>query len=303
MITTQAPLNPQDVAAHYDDLDRFYREVWGEHVHHGIWQSRRDTAAEATRRLIAVVAEQARLQPGDEVCDVGCGYGGTARVLAGDHGARVTALTISRAQHEHALARDPAAANPRYLLRDWLDNGLASDSFDAVLAIESSEHMADLGAFFAEAYRVLRPGGRFVVCAWLTREAPRRWETRHLLEPICREGRLRGMGSAGEYDRLARAAGLVPVAFQDVSRQVKKTWPICAGRVAVGLLREPSYRRFLFRGGPNRVFALTLLRIWLAFELGSMRYGILTAVKPGGDAPAQREEPAPDDAATRLDVQ
>jgi len=36
---------------------------------------------------------------------------------------------------------------------------LDSESFDAVIAIESTEHMADLGAFFAEAARVLRPGG------------------------------------------------------------------------------------------------------------------------------------------------
>ncbi|MBV8554862.1 MAG: class I SAM-dependent methyltransferase [Planctomycetaceae bacterium] len=280
MITAQAEVKCGDVAAHYDDLDRFYREVWGEHVHHGLWSSGRETPEEATRRLIAVVAEQAALRPGDTVCDVGCGYGGTARVLAGEYGARVTALTVSRAQHAHAVSLDPAAANPTYLLRDWLENGLASESFDAVIAIESSEHMADLAAFFAEASRVLKPGGRFVVCAWLTRERPRLWEARLLLEPICREGRLRGMGSAEDYHRLARAAGLAPVAFRDVSRQVERTWSICMRRVAIGLLCEPSYRRFLLRGGsPHRIFGLTLPRLRLAYALGSMRYGILTAVK------------------------
>ncbi len=96
MITAQAKVKCGDVAAHYDDLDRFYREVWGEHVHHGLWSSGRETPEEATRSLIAVVAEQAALRPGDTVCDVGCGYGGTARVLAGEYGATVTALTVSR---------------------------------------------------------------------------------------------------------------------------------------------------------------------------------------------------------------
>jgi tocopherol O-methyltransferase len=270
-----------DVAAHYDDLDHFYRELWGEHLHHGLWTDPRSTAAEAARRLIDVVVGQACVKPGDAVCDVGCGYGGTARVLAREHGAGVTALTISKAQHDYALAADPGADNPTYLLRDWLENGLASGSFDALIAIESSEHMPDLGAFFSEAARVLRPGGRFVVCAWLTRALPRGWERSRLLDPICREGRLRGMESASEYHRLARAAGLVPVDFQDVSRQVKRTWTIGARRVVAGLIREPSYRRFLLSSGnPNRIFALTLARIWLAYELGTMRYGILTAVKP-----------------------
>jgi tocopherol O-methyltransferase len=281
MIIPKTTQNAEDVAKHYDNLDRFYREIWGEHVHHGLWTSPRSTPEEATRSLIDLVAGQARIRAGDPVCDVGSGYGGTARVLARERAARVTALTISKAQHDYALAVDPEADNPAYLLRDWLDNGLASDSFEAVIAIESSEHMPDLRAFFVEVARVLRPGGRFVVCAWLARDRPRPWERRRLLDPICREGRLRGMEPVAEYHRLARAVGLVPTDFRDLSRQVKRTWPICARRVVAGLIREPSYRRFLLgSGSPNRIFALTLARIWLAYELGAMRYGIITAVKP-----------------------
>jgi tocopherol O-methyltransferase len=281
MITSGSTFDPGQVGAHYDELDRFYREVWGEHIHHGLWQTGRESADEATRRLIAVVAEQAGVQPGDRVCDVGCGYGGTARALAKEYGAKVTALTVSRSQYEHVLAIDPDATNPTYLLLDWLASGFEPSCFDVVIAIESTEHMADLASFFGQVARVLKPAGRLIVCAWLSRENPRFWERRSLLEPICREGRLRGIGSASEYRSLAQAAGLVPVSFQDVSRQVKRTWPICAWRVARGLLREPSYRQFLVRGkSSNKVFAFTLLRIWLAYELGSLRYGILTAIKP-----------------------
>jgi tocopherol O-methyltransferase len=120
MIITRSQFNSDEVAAHYDDLDRFYREIWGEHIHHGLWQSRGEPADEATRHLIAVVAAQARVQAGDRVCDVGSGYGGTARTLAREYAAEVTALTVSRAQHEHALSFDPGATNPTYLLRDSL---------------------------------------------------------------------------------------------------------------------------------------------------------------------------------------
>ena len=281
--TTEAilTLDPAEVAAHYDDLDPYYREFWGEHVHHGLFDARGMSPEEATRRLIAVVAEEARVRPGIAVCDVGCGYGGTSRVLAQEYGARVTALTISSAQHAYAMAVDPGAANPKYLLRDWLSNALEPGSFDTLIAIESSEHMPDLAAFFDQAARVLRPGGRLVVCAWLTRDRLRGWERRGLIGAICLEGRLRGMETRGEYQRLGCASGLEPVAFRDVSRQVKSTWPICVRRVLVALIREPATRRFLLRdGGPNRIFALTLLRIWLAYELGAMRYGILTYEKP-----------------------
>ena len=294
MTRINSRFRPDEVAAHYDDLDRFYRGIWGEHVHHGLWRSRASTAEQATRDLIGEVVEQARIQPGDQVCDVGCGYGGTARVLAADYGATVTAPTVSEAQYRHALNLDPEATNPRYLLCDWLANDFETAAFDVVIAIESSEHMANLEKFFAEAARVLKPGGRFVVCAWLSKESPPAWERRLLLEPICREGRLRGMGSAAEYDRLARSAGLLPVNFQDVSKQVKRTWPVCAGRALKGLIRWPSYRQFLLHGrSSHKIFALTLFRIWLAYELGCMRYGILAAVKPS-QGPVEITRPVQD---------
>lgn len=280
MSTQTFDITPAEVAAHYDDLDQVYRDFWGEHVHHGLWTSRAATTEEATRNLIDAVVERARIGAGSAVCDAGCGYGGTSRVLARELGARVTALTISPAQHAYARSVDPNADNPTYLLRNWLDNGLTPDTFDAVLAIESSEHMPDLGRFFSEAHRVLRPGGRLVICAWLTREAPRGWERRWLVDPICREGRLRGMESVAELQRQAVAVGLTPIDCDDVSRQVKKTWPICIQRVLLGLLREPAFRRFVFKdGGPNRIFGLTMFRIWLAYEIGAMRYGILSFEK------------------------
>ena len=206
-------------------------------------------------------------------------------LLAQEYGALVTGLTVSRAQYEHAMNLALEPINPAYLLRDWLASELEPASFDAVIAIESSEHMADLQRFFAEVERVLKPSGRLVVCAWLTREAPSSWERRLLLEPICSEGRLRGMGTATEYQELAQAAGLVPIGIQDVSRQVKRTWAVCTGRVLRGLVCKPAYRQFLTHGpSAHKIFALTVLRIWMAYELGSMRYGIMTAVKPGKES-------------------
>ena len=46
------------------------------------------------------------------------------------------------------------------------------------------------------------------------------------------------------------------------------------------LATNPRYARFLFsRHAKNRVFALTILRIWIAYRVGAMRYGIFTFVK------------------------
>lgn len=150
-----------------------------------------------------------------------------------------------------------------------------------MIAIESSEHVADKPRFFAEAQRVLRPGGRLVVCAWLASDAPRRWQIAHLLEPICREGRLGGLGTAEEHRGWIEGAGLIIDEHRDLSRNVKRTWPVCAWRTLRALARQPEHRRWLLRGrSDNRVFGLTVLRIWLAYELGAMRYGVFKARRP-----------------------
>ena len=282
MIVPRTPLPADAVGRHYDDLDRFYRELWGEHVHHGLWTTGDESAAEAALALAHLVCRRAGARPGARVCDVGAGYGGTARLLVHEYGASVTALTVSRAQYDHAVRVDPHAHDPAYLLRDWLDNRLPDAAFDAVIAIESTEHMADKARCFAEMARVLRPGGRVVVCAWLAAEQPTPWQVRHLLEPICREGRLPGMGSEGEYRGLLEAAGLAVESAEDLTARVRRTWPTCVRNLAAGLVREPAYRRFLLdRAQRDRVFALTMLRIWRAYGVGAMRYVMLSAVKEG----------------------
>ena len=281
MISSTQAISGEDVARHYDDLDYFYRDVWGEHVHHGLWRTGREDRDTAVRQLAQVVAQEAEAGPGRRICDIGCGYGATARLLAAEFGAEMTAITISPAQHAFAAARSPGAANPAYLLGDWLANELPAASFDAAIAIESSEHMPDKARFFAEAARVLRPGGRLVVCAWMSCDHPTSRQQALLLEPICREGRMPHMPDEHEYRRLAEAAGFRIERFQDVTRQVESTWPRIARTFLAKLGRNPRYLKFLFnRHASNRVFALTIFRLWIAYRTGAMRYGILTAVKP-----------------------
>jgi tocopherol O-methyltransferase len=281
MIRPRIAVGTSVVATHYDDLDQFYLKIWGEHVHHGLWFTGQEDSSTAVLQLSRYVAEQANIESGTKVCDVGCGYGATARLLASEYGAQVTALTITPSQYEYAVAQSTHICNPQFLLRNWLENGLDSDSYDAVIAIESTEHMPDLKHFFLESARVLKSEGRLVVCAWLTNERPLRWQVLHLLEPICREGRLVGMGSESDYRRLFKEVGLELVSLVDVSRQVRRTWLLCIARTLRSIALDPETRRFLLnRRQKNRVFALTLFRLWLAYYVGAMRYVVFTATKP-----------------------
>jgi tocopherol O-methyltransferase len=270
MIVPDTPQTAADVAGHYDELDSVYRAIWGEHVHHGYWRTGAESEEEATAALVELVAARLGLEPGQAVVDIGCGYGASADQLAARHGVAVTGLTISAAQARIAQQRRLVC-----LRRDWLDNRLPDAAFDRAYAIESSEHMVDKQRFFDEAWRVLRPGGRLVVCAWLAKSAPSRFEVRHLLEPICREGRLPSMGSREDYEALAARGGFAPASFADISREVRRTWTICLRRVALGLLTDPDLRRLAFsRSTRNRSFLLSLPRLIWALRTGAMRYGV-----------------------------
>lgn len=271
----------QGIGRHYDDLDVYYRDLWGEHVHHGLWRTGRETAEDACEQLMRVAAAEARVGRGAHVCDVGCGYGGTARFLADVYRARVTGVTVSAAQLRYACDRANGADNPRYLLQDWVTNSFANASFDAVISIECLAHISDKQTYFTEIARVLKPGRRAAIYAWLAHPTPRRWELAHLLRPICSEGHLPGLGSMAEYKAMIARAGMRLVRGEELTRHVRKTWWICARRLLHRLFTSPTYLQALIdSSNANRVFALTVFRILTAYYTGAMGYGLLVVEKP-----------------------
>ncbi len=99
---------------------------------------------------------------GRAVLDLGCGTGRHAVRLARE-GAEVTAVDFSEGMLAEAR-RKPGADRVRFLVHDLHDPlPMADASFDLVVSGLVLEHLRDLDAFFREARRLLRPGGRAVV--------------------------------------------------------------------------------------------------------------------------------------------
>lgn len=277
MIFPNIEQDKHDVAEHYNSLDPWYRKLWGDHLHHGLWKTGKESSERAVEQLVELIAQKGELKANQSVCDIGCGYGATARFLKERWGANVTGFSLSEKQLAYARSKDP---HTNYLLSDWLQNNLPSSSYDLAISIESSEHMVDKVKFFDEAYRILKPGGKLVISAWLSKEHPKAWEVRHLLEPICREGRLPSLGSVSDYTHFMLHSGFQKIDFDDLTSNVKRTWAICGFRM-VRELGSSEFRNFVFKQKPaDRIFAKSVFRIWFAYQTRSMIYGIFTTTKP-----------------------
>lgn len=112
------------------------------------------------------IIDALQLSPDSRVVDLGSGLGGPARTLAEVVGCSVIGIDLTEEFCEVATALSQwtgLADKTRFQVGDATRTGLASDSMDAAMTVHVAMNIPDKAALFAEALRVLRPGGRFVV--------------------------------------------------------------------------------------------------------------------------------------------
>ncbi|WP_066553842.1 SAM-dependent methyltransferase [Croceicoccus bisphenolivorans] len=118
---------------------------------------------QAQREKVRALAERLDLSKGDEVLEIGCGWGFLARTMANDFGANVTAISLSDEQLAHsrqANARDAVKVDFRH--QDYRDT---TGTYDAIASVEMVEA---LGREYWPTYmdciaRCLKPGGRAAI--------------------------------------------------------------------------------------------------------------------------------------------
>lgn len=155
-----------DPAAHYDRVTAAWRLLLGDELHYGVFRKGDEPLDVATEQLTRMMVDAAQLSPGITVLDVGCGSGTQACRLANEFDARVLGITTSEVGVQAARARTASEGvkGVSFELRDGTANGLADDHFDRVWVLESAHLMRERGRLLDECVRVLRSGGRVVLC-------------------------------------------------------------------------------------------------------------------------------------------
>lgn len=153
----------RNISAHYDLGNAFY-SAWLDRsmtYSSAIFAEGDNDLESAQTRKYRELARAMGVQPGDHVLEIGCGWGAFAEYLAREHDARVTALTISREQHDYArerILKAGLAGKVEIRFQDYRDE---RGIYDRIGSVEMFEAVGERywPGFFATLRDRLKPGG------------------------------------------------------------------------------------------------------------------------------------------------
>ena len=153
----------RNVAHHYDLDERLYRLFLDRDMQYSCAYFERPDASieEAQWAKKRHIAAKLDLRPGQDVLDIGSGWGGLGIFMAETAGVNVTGVTLSTEQHRVSNERAAAAGlaqQAKFELRDYrsLDR-----QFDRIVSVGMFEHVGATryDEFFRTAKRLLKPDG------------------------------------------------------------------------------------------------------------------------------------------------
>ena len=158
----------QAIQFHYDVSNEFYQLWLDEKMVYSCayFASPHENIDSAQSRKLDYICRKLRLQPGERLLDIGCGWGALILHAAQHYGIDALGITLSEKQLALANQRIQAAglsARCRVELMDYR-NVDEAQPFDKIVSVGMVEHVGreNLGIYFEKAYRLLRPGGVFL---------------------------------------------------------------------------------------------------------------------------------------------
>lgn len=276
-----------DAAKHYDDCYWDYLFAWCNRenlaLHYGYWDGNTTSHHQALLNKNQALYDAAGIKPEHRVLDAGCGIGGSSIWMAKHHGNEMIAITISQKQAQYATShakRQGVSDKVNFQVSDFCATPFENESFDVVWGLESVCHALKKGDFLKEAFRLLRPGGRVVVCdGFITRREFSDDEWQDIV--TCLNGwAVPNLCSRDEFTQLLNENRFQAVNYKDITEQTlpsadymykvaKRLKPVQLFSQWLGLRSKAQTANFKVGLAQHRLFKDKLVE-----------YGIFTATKP-----------------------
>ena len=298
MSATSGTTLTQKIQQFYDESSLLWERTWGEHMHHGYYgmsgRHRKDRR-QAQIDLMEELLKWADVSTAETILDVGCGIGGSTLYLANRYAAKAVGITLSPVQAKRAGERaiekgislrsfenfeTADAPAVQFQVADALATPFPDSSFDFIWSMESGEHMPDKQGFLRECYRLLKPGGTFLMATWCHREtdnlAGSLTENEQLhLDWLYQLYHLPYVISLSEYSDIASKVGFTNLVTADWSQQVAFFWQDVMNSVL-----DPKVIARIFQAGMETVRGTAAIALMTTgFNRGLIRYGLLRGSK------------------------
>ncbi|MGY6529385.1 MAG: methyltransferase domain-containing protein [Cyanobacterium sp.] len=289
LVTPRSFESPDTVANSYDEWtdDGILEFYWGEHIHLGHYGSppRKKDFLEAKADFVHEMVKWGgldKLPEGTKVLDVGCGIGGSTRILAKSYGFDATGITISPKQVQRATELTPEGVSAKFQVDNALNLSFPDNSFDVVWSIEAGPHMPDKAKYAQEMMRVLKPGGTLVVADWNQRDDRQiplnGWE-KVVMRQLLDQWSHPSFSSIEGFSEQIAETGMVEgeVVNADWTQETLPSW---LESIWQGIVRPEGIIRFGVSGFIKSLREVpTMLLMRVGFGAGLCRFGMFKATK------------------------
>ncbi|MCH2307931.1 MAG: cyclopropane-fatty-acyl-phospholipid synthase family protein [SAR202 cluster bacterium] len=153
----------RNISAHYDMSNEFFENILDSSMTYscGIFENENNSLRQAQEQKLDVLFDNSRLEVGQRILDIGCGWGGLITRASQLHGVHATGVTLSEQQYNYSCsknAQDDLVASQEILFQDYRT---ISGEFDHIFSVEMLEAVGFKGIyqFFEKCALLLKKGG------------------------------------------------------------------------------------------------------------------------------------------------
>ena len=135
----------KNISYHYDLGNDFYKLWLDETMTYSsaLFKKKKEKLSDAQTNKYAQMCDEIGVKEGDNILEIGCGWGGFAEYAAGQRGANVKGLTISQEQHDFAVERIKKAGlsdKVEIVMQDYRDE---VNKYDGIASVEMFEAVGE----------------------------------------------------------------------------------------------------------------------------------------------------------------